>query len=278
MRPIAEFRPTRPVRVLYADLDGTLTGPGGSLFAAIPEGTTPRGADAVARLHGAGTQIVLVSGRTRTQTREAARMLGAGAYICELGAFLVDGEDVISTVTATSGGATPFETLTRSGAGGFLLDRYAGRLEPHTPWSSEPREATLLLRGLLDLAEVTEALERAGYGWLEIRDNGTIRRPIESLDLPEVHVYHAVPRGVGKAPAIALHRDRHGLAREETAAVGDSPSDLEAASEVGAVFIVANGAEAAAASGADLDNAFLTDRPAGEGVAEVVDALLGPGP
>ncbi len=79
MRPIAEFRPTRPVRVLYADLDGTLTGPGGSLFAAIPEGTTPRGADAVARLHGAGTQLVLVSGRTRTQTREAARMLGASA-------------------------------------------------------------------------------------------------------------------------------------------------------------------------------------------------------
>ena len=36
MKPLAEFRPEQRIQVLYADLDGTLLGPGGSLFAAIP--------------------------------------------------------------------------------------------------------------------------------------------------------------------------------------------------------------------------------------------------
>jgi len=89
-------------------------------------------------------------------------------------------------------------------------------------------------------------------------------------------VYHVVPRGVGKAAAVALHRDRHGLSRAQTAAVGDSPSDLEIAPEVGAVFVVANGADAVRAAGADegLENAFVTPGAAGVGVAEAVDALL----
>jgi hydroxymethylpyrimidine pyrophosphatase-like HAD family hydrolase len=277
VRSIAEFRPERPVRVLYADLDGTLTGPGASLYAAIPSGTTGRGADAVARLHEAGIQLVLVSGRTRPQVREAARMLGAAAYVAELGTFLVDGDDVVPAVPGIGeGGATMFDALCRSGAGAFLLDRYAGLLEPHAPWSFEPREGSLLLRGLIDLADATESLQRAGYHWLEVRDNGVSQRGSHTLDLPEVHVYHVVPRGVGKASAVGLHRSRHGLAREETVAVGDSPSDLEIGAEVGAVFIVSNGAEAVRAAGADegIDNAWVTTRPAGEGVAEVVDAIL----
>jgi hypothetical protein len=152
VRPVAEFRPAGPLRVLYADLDGTLTGPGGSLYAAIPSGWTPRGAEAVARLHAAGVELVLVSGRTRPQAREAARMLGARSYVAELGSFVVDGDEVVTTFGDGFGGGTPFEAITRSGAGSFLLERYAGRLEPHTPWSAEPREATLLVRGLVDPA------------------------------------------------------------------------------------------------------------------------------
>ena len=277
MKPLAEFRPDRPVRVLYADLDGTLTGPGGSLFAAVPEGSTGRGAAAVAALHRTGIRLVLVSGRTRGQMREAARMLGAAAYVAELGAFLVDGDEVVTNFGghAGDGAGTPFEALTRSGAGGFLLERYAGRLEPHTPWAYEHREATLLLRGLVDTSEAAAALAAAGWGWLDVRDNGVIRRTYPGLDVPEVHAYHVVPMGVGKSSAVALDRARHGLAREEAVAVGDSPSDLETAPEVGAVFIVANGAAAVEASGAaaGVDNAYVTPGAAGDGVADVVDAI-----
>ena len=135
MRPLSEFRPAGRLHVLYADLDGTLTGPGGSLFAAIPEGSTERAAAAVANLHRAGVELVIVSGRTRPQAREAARMLGAASHIAELGAFLIDGAEVVTTF-GDLGPGTPVPAIVRSGAGGFLLERYAGRLEPHTPWSA----------------------------------------------------------------------------------------------------------------------------------------------
>jgi phosphoglycolate phosphatase len=277
MRPLSEFRPVAPLRVLYADLDGTLTGPGGSLFAAIPEGSTERAAAAVADLHRAGVERVVVSGRTRPQAREAARMLGAASHVAELGAFLVDGAEVVTTFPDLGPGM-PFQAIVRSGAGGFLLERYAGRLEPHTPWSAEPREATLLLRGLVDPAEATGALSGAGYDWLELRDNGVIHRRFPGLDLPEVHAYHLVPRGVSKAAAIALHRERRGLGPEATAAVGDSPADLEAAGVTGAVFIVANGADATRAAWGHVENAFVTPSAGGNGVAEAVAALLAPTP
>jgi hydroxymethylpyrimidine pyrophosphatase-like HAD family hydrolase len=81
---------------------------------------------------------------------------------------------------------------------------------------------------------------------------------------------------VSKGRAIALHRERRGLAPEETAAVGDSPSDLEAAPVVGAVFIVANGAGAIRAAGGHVGNAFVTPSAGGNGVAEAVASLLGP--
>ncbi|MFL5799389.1 MAG: HAD hydrolase family protein [Actinomycetota bacterium] len=280
MKPLAELGLEQPVRVLYADVDGTLVGPGGSLFAAIPEGSTARGAAALAALHEAGVQLVLVSGRTRRQMQEAARILGAAAYVAELGAFLVERGDpdvVVPNLGAfdrESGAAGPFAAMVRSGAGAFLLDRYAGRLEPHTPWAFEGREATMLLRGHLDLVEATDALAHAGYTWLELRDNGIIRRKIEGLDVAEIHAYHLVPRGVSKASAVALHRRRHGLAPAQTAAIGDSPSDLEVAGEVGHVFLVANAAESPA--GNETANAYRTLGAGGEGVAEVVEALLRP--
>ena len=65
-----------PLKALYADLDGTLAGPGGSLYATA-DGPSSRGAEALAALHRASVLLVLVSGRTRSQVREAARLVGA---------------------------------------------------------------------------------------------------------------------------------------------------------------------------------------------------------
>ena len=36
MRPLSEFRPAAPLRALYADLDGTLTGPGAFEHSGFP--------------------------------------------------------------------------------------------------------------------------------------------------------------------------------------------------------------------------------------------------
>jgi len=262
-----------PLKALYADLDGTLAGPGGSLYATA-DGPSSRGAEALAALHRAGVLLVLVSGRTRSQVREAARLVGARSFIAELGAFVVDRTDP-ETVTANFGAfrgpGSPFQAMARSGAGAYLLERYAGRLEPHTPWALEDREATMLLRGLIDEREATLDLERAGYRWLEVCDNGRISRTYGSLDVPEVHAYHLVPRGVSKASAVRLHRQRHGLAMGETAAVGDSPSDLQMTSEVGAMVLVGS------RPGDDDDpKAFRTEAPAVDGFADAAGALLAP--
>jgi len=260
---------------VYADVDGTLTGPGGSLFA-TPSGPSSRGAAAVAALHEAGVQLVLVSGRTREQLHETARLLGASAFIAELGAVVVErsasGDEVAFNFGAFRGPGSPYVAMARSGAGAFLLDRYPGRLELHTPWALRHREATMLFRGLLDQREATRALARARYGWLEVCDNGRISRQFESLDVPEVHAYHLVPRGVSKASAISIHRARLGARREDTAAVGDSASDLEMAAEVGAMILVGQAGDPGAAGGATT---FVTDAPAGDGFAQAVEALLG---
>ncbi|MGH2738587.1 MAG: HAD family hydrolase, partial [Actinomycetota bacterium] len=64
-------------RVVYTDLDGTLLGPGGSLFASPGGGITGRPAEAVAALHRAGVALVPVSGRAEVRVKEAARLLGA---------------------------------------------------------------------------------------------------------------------------------------------------------------------------------------------------------
>jgi hydroxymethylpyrimidine pyrophosphatase-like HAD family hydrolase len=266
----------RSIRALYADLDGTLLGPGGSLYL-VPTGPTRDGADALAALHEAGVSLVLVSGRTREQMREAARILQARAAIAELGALVIERgeafeETVVQNFGAYSGPATPFDAMANAGAGGFLLERYAGRLEPHTPWAFQDREATMLFRGFLDPAEATAELAGARYDWLELLDNGVIRRRYDTLDVTEVRAYHLVPRGVNKASAVEVHRRLQGLDREQTAAVGDSLSDAQMASAVGHVFIVGGGEPALA--DARPDNVTILEEPGGEGVARAVRELL----
>ncbi|HJP65935.1 MAG TPA: HAD hydrolase family protein [Actinomycetota bacterium] len=275
---LAELARSLPVHRVYADLDGTLLGPGGSLFA-HPDGATEAAAGALVAMARAGIGLVLVSGRTRQQVGEVARVVGAAAYVAEIGGLIVhrqDGQEVETrNPGAYSGSGTPFDAMMRSGAAGYLLTEFAGRLEPHAPWSNLPRECSVLLRGLVAVDEVRAALVEGGYGWLDLLDNGVIAAGPErfpALDGPEVRVYHLAPRGVGKAPAIAIDRDRLGLDPTECIVVGDAPSDVAAAGEVGAVFVVANGGAAVA----DLpvpDNVYLLERSHGLGFADAVEAF-----
>lgn len=258
--------------VLYADLDGTLLGPGGSLFA-DPEGRpTGAAAEALLRLHRAGVELVLVSGRTRRGVQEPARVLGAGAFVAELGGLLVlaDGTEIVDTGQAPTG-LRPAEDLRRSGAAALLLERFPGRLLPVAPWT----EVSLMFQGLVDTSEADEVLRAAGFGWARLADNGRLRRRPAELDVPEVHAYHLLPRGVSKASAVRRHRELRGVPRERTAAVGDSPADLELAAEVGRCFLVRNGLSSL--PGEAPPEVEITEGAFGLGFAEAVDALLGRG-
>lgn len=276
MRRAADHLPTlglRP-RVVYTDLDGTLLGPGGSLFAGPNGGVTGRAAEALAALHQAEVAIVPTSGRAETTVREAARVLGASGYIAELGGIIVRGDEVIRDRGAYRGPESPYRAMIRSGAAGLLLDTYRSRLELHAPWSVN-RECSMLFRGHVDLDEVRDLLASSRYEWLTVEDNGIIPRRFPGLDLDEVHVYHLVPRGVSKEAAAGADLEARGLSAVQAVAVGDSPTDVALASQVGAVFVVANGAYAV---GADTpDNVFVTDGANGEGFAEAILGVLAGG-
>ena len=259
MRAAAERRGRRP-RVLYTDLDGTLLGPGGSLFAGS-SGVTDAAASALTALHRAGIEVVPLSGRTEEQVREVARLLGATSFIAELGGIVWMGER-IARYGAHPGPGTPYEAMARSGAVAFLLERSAGRLEPHAPWAFRGREVTMLLRGHVDPSEANTSLAEAGYGWLRLVDNGQIPVP-GPTDV--VHAYHLAPEGVTKADAVAEHLRRRGLHAGDAVAIGDAPADAAVADHVDAVYIVANGAASVEAAGAGRENVYVTPSERGEG-------------
>ena len=71
---------------------------------------------------------------------------------------------------------------------------------------------------------------------------------------------------------MTLHRDRHKLEVDETAAVGDSLSDAQMAANVGRCFIVSGGEDAL--RDAKPDNVTILDELGGDGFARAVEALL----
>jgi hydroxymethylpyrimidine pyrophosphatase-like HAD family hydrolase len=258
-------------RVVYTDLDGTLLGPGGSLFASPNGGVTGRAAEAVAAVHRAGIALVPTSGRVEATVREASRLLGADGYIAELGAITVRDGDVIRAHGAHRGTESPYRAMLRSGAAGLLLEANPRRLELYTP-SSHHRECSLLLRGHLDVDRAVALLQESGYGWVTVEDNGIVPRRYPTLDVDEVHVYHLVPRGVSKAAAVAADMVARGVDAGKAVAVGDSPTDVALAPHVGAVFVVANGV--AAVGDVDSENVYVTDEPNGDGFAQAILGLL----
>ncbi|HEX3509791.1 MAG TPA: hypothetical protein VHT27_01705 [Solirubrobacteraceae bacterium] len=270
------------VRCLYLDLDGTLLGRGASLLHDGEGAVTIDGVRAIQACLRAGVEVVLMSGRRRTQVHEDARLLGQSSFIFESGACLVlDGEEHWLTGEMLPGELTIAEQIEQGGAPALLLERYAGRLEYHEPWHVQ-REVSHLFRGLVDAAEVDALLRENGFEGLRLVDNGVVSRRSAALaELPHVRGYHLVPAAASKAGAVAAHRRARGLAREETFAVGDSREDLACAPEVGAMWLVANAVardpslrQVAAA----FEDVRVTDAEHGPGVYEaVVRTLMGGG-
>jgi hypothetical protein len=268
------------VRCLYTDLDGTLLGPGGSLLRGADGQFALDGVRALQACSRADVEVVLYSGRRQSSVFENTRTIGSSAYIFELGCGLVlDGELEWLTdgIVPSASEGTIFDQLERSGAPAFLLERYAGRLEYHTPWSIG-REVSHLFRGDIDPVEVHEALAGAGYDWLRLVDNGIVHARSERMaGLPVTRAYHLIPAGASKLRAVARHMQARGYAPGDCIAAGDSREDLDVASVVGAFWFVANALEhdpdlASAASG--RPGVRVASEPYGAGVYEAVVTTL----
>ena len=245
------------MRCVYTDLDGTLLGKGASLFRTAEGDFTLLAARALEACHRAGVEVVIKSGRRRAQVMEDARLIGQTSYIFEVGSGLViDGE-----LTFLTGDLQPREGLTvhaqieQTGAPALLLERYAGRLEPHSPWHVD-REVSHLFRGSIEVREANAVLEAEGHGALRLVDNGEIE--------DGRHAFHLIPAVSSKAAAVAAHMRARGYERDDCIAVGDSREDLDVAEVVGRFFLVAN------ADVADVPGVERTEAPMSEGFYEAV--------
>jgi len=239
------------IKCVYTDLDGTLLGKGASLFRTAEGDFTLLAARALEVCHRAGAEVVIKSGRRRAQVMEDARLIGQSAYIFEVGSgMVIDGE-----LTFLTGDLQPREGETihaqieATGAPALLLQRYAGRLELHSPWHAN-REVSHLFRGLIDASEANELLAGEGHAALRLVDNGEIDDGL--------HAFHLIPAVSSKAAAVAAHMRARGYAREECVGVGDSREDLDVAEVVGRFFLVAN-ADIADAPGVERTEAAMSE-------------------
>jgi len=260
--------------IVYTDLDGTMVGPGGSFFRTESGELTIEPARALLDLQAAGATLVLVSGRTRPQLAEAARIFGADGYIGELGAVLGwdrsrHHEVLRGAMPAEFAGSTPVAVLRDLGVVEDLFARWPGRLAWHSPWHEE-HESNAMLRGRIDVEVVDEWLRARGLGWLRLRDNGVL--PVAD----PTHVYHLIADGVSKGLGIARDLGRRGLRRQDAIAIGDSASDLDMAPHVDRLWVVGNGARQPHM--ADLiarhDNVSVCEESLGLGWAEAARAAL----
>ena len=277
-------------KIVYTDLDGTMVGPGGNFFRTVDGSLTDEPVRALLELHRAGVALVLVSGRTRPQLVEAARIFGADGFVAELGALVGwDGgrstEVLTGAMPAQHAGRLPLAVMQAGGLPEALFERWPGRLEWHAPWHTG-HEADAMVRGLVDVAEVEAWLAGRGWGWLRLRDNGVLsaRRewPGLAAEARPPHVYHLMPDGLSKGAAVGWDLARRGLSPADAVAVGDSASDLTMAAEVGRTWLVANGAAAphmgpllAGARAASVD-VRVAAGAVGLGWAEAVRDALGP--
>jgi HAD superfamily hydrolase (TIGR01484 family) len=266
-----------PLRCVYTDLDGTLLGRDGSLFRDSEGEFSMLQARALEACDRAGVEVVIKSGRREGSVMEDAKLIGSASYICEVGCLvMMDGER-----TALVGdlepdpGKTLAETMVDGGIPDELFERFAGRLEWHSPWHRQ-REFSLLFRGKVDVDDGNRFLEERGHQGLRLIDNGAIFAPMEGIEGP-AHAYHLLPDGASKARAVAFHMGARGYEPEECIAIGDSVEDLDVAEVVSRFFVPANGPErdpALREAIAGRANVTVTEGQMGDGVYEAVISTL----
>ena len=235
------------IKIVYSDMDGTMVGPKGCFLRAADRSVTVEPSLALADLLAAGIELVLVSGRTGAQLAEAVRIFGGDGFVGELGAVIgwnsgLEHEVLHGAMPPEFHGASLMEELESRGLLRELLLTYAGQLEFHAPWHLG-HEADVMLSGLVDATEVEAWLDKQGYGWLRLHDNGRLP-PYAGLmpDGSQQHVYHLMADGITKGTGVAADLARRGLTPDQAIAIGDSRSDLLMAPHVNRFFLTANGA------------------------------------
>ncbi len=263
------------VKVIYTDMDGTLVNPSGCIFQTYNGKLSLEPAKAVTEVLKSEKDVVIISGRTRTQLKENARMLGFKNFIAELGCEIVYGlgkKVVYNLGEIRVEGEKPLAKIEKMGIVDLIFDKFPGRIRYYTPWS-ENVETHPLLVGQVDVGEADEFLKKQGFGSFKMRDNGEV--PPEP-DFKKPHCYHLLPETSGKKTAVKKDKAIRNLKKEEIVGIGESLEDMEISSEAGVYFVVKNGAESDPRVGEAIKqskNVFLLERRMGEGWAEAIEIL-----
>ncbi len=274
---LPDFQPPSGIRVVYTDMDGTMLGRNGA-FVVDPDGVpTAEPAAALVAAHHAGVEVVPCSGRTIQGLVRDARILGMSTAIGEMGAVLSYdfGRSTVQNLGEYPGGdQPPTHAMEREGALALVVKSFS--LEPHTPWAAG-RDYSHLLRGRADVDDVDAALERAGFGWVRLADNGVLHGTYLGLEPGQAHAYHLLPRGISKATAIARDRAERSIPKGECIAIGDSWADLAMAAEVATLVLTADavaGDASLARSAAAAGNVTVAPRNGNLGWADALAAVV----
>lgn len=262
---LAHLRARPPVAAVYTDFDGTLLGPRGSILTG-PDGTPSlRAAAALVDARAAGITVVPVSGRREGLLAGDARLLGLADFVAEAGTVVVrGGTRTLNWGEAPQGLAeTPREAIRAAGALDALLRTFADDLRLFHPWD-DGRVGEFLLHGRVDVARADAVIAEAGAPWARLVDNGATGGWRGRV----VRAYHLLPRGTGKASAVAVDLRARGLRPDRALACGDSVEDQTMAEAVGTYVEVANG------HGVPGANTFRVAGAMGHGFADAVAAAL----
>lgn len=251
------------VKVVYTDVDGTLVN-NGCLFR-NKMGYTLKNAAAIHDLLNAGVDVVMTTSRTEEQLQEIARLLGFRNYISDLGCKIIydNGERILRNYgIGVESDRDLKDWIECTGVIESLFDRYEDNVRYYVPWSNNVKTHPLLV-GELDFVEVDDWVSEE-FPQLRIIDNGSV--PPEK-DFKSPHVYHILPKNVGKKRAIEIDKEERDLKEENLVAVGDSMEDVTMADEVGVYFGFDDGVKT------DRENVIYVENRDGEGFSRVVRIL-----
>jgi Cof subfamily protein (haloacid dehalogenase superfamily) len=267
-RVSAAFFDDRPFPELLAlDIDDTLVTHLGSV--------NERVVDAVGRATAAGINVVLSTGRTISTTAPIARALGLDGWaVCSNGAMLamVEPETIVETVTFDPRSVLDRIVALLPGAvyavedthGVFHATRIFGAGSLGLSLREVPFEH-LLKEPVVRLVVRSDEHVETGFG--EIVEQMGLHTVI--FGVGDTAWMDIGPTGVSKATMLARLCSRLDINPARTVAVGDSWNDIDMLTWAG-TGVAMGSAPRSVTSAADA----TTDATPGDGVAEVIDALL----
>ncbi len=241
----------KDIKVVYTDLDGTFLAPKATIATNNAGEPSVEGLRMLNALRSADIEVVIATGRCRSQVCEIAKMLHVNTFIGEMGGFTQYGYGQGSKPQFHVGGwkdlptgKTPAHFAEENGLISRLVDAYPGYLQRLPIDITSAREVSTLIIGIVDVEEARVLLGQGDYP-MDIVDNGEVPLQGNELDISEnIHIYHVLPRGISKGRAIAADMEARGINPACALAIGDSCGDISMADACGTFVAVENALEA----------------------------------